>query len=212
MRALVVAAAAAGSLSLGIAACGSTAAQDQPVAAKAPREFFGVVPQGLLTDDDLARMAQGRVGTIRLVVPWGALAPDSDRAPVNFASIDPTVLRAAANGVRVVPTIFGTPSWVAEGLDGYSCDPDCGPFAPHSGRALAAWKDFVGRLVDRYGPGGELWKRPSRDPTGARPLLADLERAELADVLPAEGRPGRLREGARRGLAGDPSPATPTPR
>ena len=103
-------------------------------------------------------MQEGRVGTIRLVIPWGALAPDEkDAKQVDFSSVDPILLSAAENGVRVVPTIYGTPTWVAEGLDGYDCDPGCGPYAPTSDEALAAWKDFVDQLVERYGPDGDLW-------------------------------------------------------
>ena len=158
MKALLAAAAAAGILALGVAGCGSNTPPEEPQAADAPKEFFGVVPQSLLTEEDLSRMQEGRVGTIRLVIPWGALAPDEkDAKQVDFSSVDPILVSAAENGVRVVPTIYGTPTWVAEGLDGYDCDPGCGPYAPTSDEALAAWKDFVDQLVERYGPDGDLW-------------------------------------------------------
>ena len=158
MKALLAAAVAAGILALGVAGCGSNTPPEEPQAADAPKEFFGVVPQSLLTEEDLSRMREGRVGTIRLVIPWGALAPDEkDAKQVDFSSVDPILLSAAENGVRVVPTIYGTPTWVAEGLDGYGCDPGCGPYAPTSDEALAAWKDFVDQLVERYGPDGDLW-------------------------------------------------------
>jgi hypothetical protein len=88
---------------------------------------------------------------------------------VDFSSIDPVVLNAAANGIRVVPTIYGTPTWVAEGLDGYKCDPGCGPYAPTSKEALAAWGDFVTKLVGRYGPEGALWEsHPESKPRPVR--------------------------------------------
>jgi hypothetical protein len=158
MRVLLATVATVGILSLGTAGCGGSATTNESTTiAQAPREFFGVVPQDLLTDEDLARMGQGKVGTIRFVIPWGALVPTKSNAEVNLSTIDPVVLGAAAHGIRVVPTIYGTPSWVAEGLDGYKCDPGCGPFAPRSEAALAAWKDFVGQMVDRLGPGGSLW-------------------------------------------------------
>jgi hypothetical protein len=157
MRASLAAAVAVGGLCLGIAGCGNATTTTEPQAPRAPGEFFGVAPQSLLTDEDVDRMQQGKVGTIRIVIPWGALVPTESDAPVDFASIDPTVLKAAQNGIRIVPTIYGTPTWVAEGLDDYHCDPGCGPYAPASDQALAAWKDFVGEVVDRYGPNGELW-------------------------------------------------------
>jgi hypothetical protein len=158
MRVLLATVATVGILSLSTAGCGDSATTNESTTvAQAPHEFFGVVPQGLLTDEDLARMAQGKVGTIRLVIPWGALVPTKTDTEVNLSTIDPVVLGAAEKGIRVVPTIYGTPAWVAEDLDGYNCDPGCGPFAPTSEAALAAWKDFVGQMVDRYGPGGSLW-------------------------------------------------------
>ena len=158
MKALLAAAVAAGILALGVAGCGSNTPPGEPQPADAPREFFGVVPQSLLTEEDLNRMQEGRVGTIRLVIPWGALAPEEkDAKQVDYSSIDPILVSAAENGVRVVPTIYGTPTWVAEGLDGYTCDPGCGPYAPTSDEVLAAWKDFVDQLVERYGPDGDLW-------------------------------------------------------
>ncbi len=159
MRVPLAAVVAVGILSLGSAGCGNSAAEEEPPSVpKAPREFFGVVPQSLVTDVDLARMQQGNVGTIRMVIPWGALAPTEADTEVDFSSIDPTVLGAAANGIRIVPTIYGSPTWVAEGLDGYKCDPGCGPYAPSSEAGLAAWKDFIAQIVGRYGPDGELWR------------------------------------------------------
>jgi hypothetical protein len=158
MRALLAAVAAAGTLWMGLAGCGSTNGSDpEPaLAPDVPREFFGVVPQSPPTDEDLARMEQGKVGTLRMVMPWAGLEPSEGQ--VEFAGLDAIVLRATQGGIRVVPTIFGTPPWVAEGLDGYKCDPACGPFAPTSDEALEAWSDFVAKLVDRYGTDGDLWK------------------------------------------------------
>ena len=71
MKALLAAAVAAGILALGVAGCGSNTPPEEPQPADAPQEFFGVVPQSLLTEEDLNRMQEGRVGTIRLVDPLG---------------------------------------------------------------------------------------------------------------------------------------------
>jgi hypothetical protein len=50
---------------------------------------------------------------------------------------------------------------VAADIDGVECGGDqpvgCGTFAPQSEEALAEWKEFIGEMVDRYGPDGELW-------------------------------------------------------
>jgi len=103
-------------------------------------------------------MAQGKVGVIRMVFPWGALDPTPKPNDGDFSTIDPVVLDAAENGIEVVPTVYGTPDWVAGFLDGYDCYPNCGAYAPVSDKALAAWKGFNEQLVERYGPGGSLWK------------------------------------------------------
>jgi hypothetical protein len=154
----VIAAVVAGVLLGGtLSACGED--DESTATAEAPRGFFGVVPQGAITDEDLARMEQGGIGTIRIVVPWGELDPSNAPGDTNFSSVDPVVLGAAQHGIRVVPTIYGTPLWAATELDGETdCDPDCPTYAPHSEAALDAWGGFIGEMVDRYGPGGTLWE------------------------------------------------------
>ncbi len=171
MRALLGAVAGACLLAICLAGCSDSGATGESTtsAPPAPEEFFGVVPQALLTDDDLDRMEKGKVGTIRLVVPWGALDLTPKADDLDFSSIDPVVLGAAERGIRVLPTIYGTPTWVAEDLDGYDCEDACGTYAPHSPEALDEWKSFIGALVDRWGPEGSLWEgHPDIDPTPVR--------------------------------------------
>ena len=138
---------------------------------RAPKEFFGVVPQTLLTDEDLDRMAPGQGRPHPAGLPVGRVGPRPNPTnEVDFSSIDPIVLkRRRERRSRVIPTIYGTPPWVAEGLDGNDCGDECAAYAPSSDEALAAWKDFVGQLVDRYGPDGELWNaHPEVDPEPIR--------------------------------------------
>ncbi len=171
MRALLGAVASACLLAFVLAGCSDSGANDEPetTAPPAPEEFFGVVPQTLLTDEDLDRMEQGKVGSLRIVVPWGALASDPKGDEPDFSSIDPVVLGAAQRGIRVLPTVYGTPAWVAEDLDGYDCGDACGTYAPHSPEALAEWKSFIAALVERWGPGGTLWEgHPEVDATPVR--------------------------------------------
>jgi hypothetical protein len=139
-------------------ACSSGEAENDPVEG-VPASFFGVVPQAPVTTEDLDRMGEGEVGMMRLVVPWGALDPSPDLEDSDFGAIDPIVLDAARNGIEVLPTLYATPAWVANDLDGYGCEEDCAIFAPRSPAALKAWASFVGEAVDRYGPEGTLWKQ-----------------------------------------------------
>lgn len=129
-----------------------------------PRSFFGVVPQGALFTEDLDRMGEGKVGTIRLHLPWAVFNPSEADEPA-FESIDGVFLGAARNGIEVVPFVFGTPVWAAAYDGETECAPDCATYAPRSPKALAAWGDFLEVLVERYGPDGELWKEnPDVDP------------------------------------------------
>ena len=127
-------------------------------AAKAPPEFFGVVPQTPLTSGDFSRMSQGKVGSVRVILNWADIDPTADPGDNNFGSFDSLMTEAANNGVDLLPFIYGTPEWVAKGLDNRSCSAaKCVTFAPKSDAAIEAWKTFVGEVVDRYGPNGTFW-------------------------------------------------------
>ena len=135
--------------------------------AKAPREFFGVVPA--LTPDagDYARMKAMGVGTMRGLMSWPVLEP----SPGNYdwTYFDQWVSRAAQQGIRVFPTIYGTPSW-ANFFDGRgNCGAGC---PPRSSAGLSAFAEFVRAAVKRYGPNGEFWT-PSEGQCGLPPLCPD---------------------------------------
>jgi hypothetical protein len=114
-------------------------------AADAPPGFFGVVPQAQLTGVDFARM-KGTVETVRMPIFWFECEPRAGK--YDFAAVDAEVGAAAARGIRVLPFVYGTPSWVNP----------VQAHAPHSAAALAKWKGFLRVLVARYGPGGAFWR------------------------------------------------------
>lgn len=120
------------------------------IARPLPREFLGVVPQEPLAAADFGRM-RGVVGTLRVPVHWPQIEPR--RGEMDFSGLDRTVSEAAAAGVRVLPFVYGTPGW----LTGDPARP------PLSGIARAAWTQLLRTLVQRYGPGGDLWE-------GGRPM------------------------------------------
>ena len=126
-----------------------------PSQAKAPRTFFGVVPQTALGDTDFDRMGQAKIGTLRILVSWNTI--NASAGSFDWGGLDAVVGGAAENGVEVLPFLYGTPDWVATGLDGRSCSGDCSIFAPKSAAALDSWSTFVGAAVDRYGPNGQFW-------------------------------------------------------
>ncbi|HWP32853.1 MAG TPA: hypothetical protein VNL97_03800 [Solirubrobacterales bacterium] len=114
-------------------------------AAPVPHGFYGVVPQGPLGAGDFDRM-RGVVGTLRIPVYWFQVEPS--RGEYRFAELDETIAGAAAAGVRVLPFVYGTPSWL-------SADPARPPLGSASGER--AWAELLRRLVRRYGPRGEIW-------------------------------------------------------
>ena len=137
-------------------------------AASAPRSFFGVVPQTTVDASTLNRMGDANVGTLRIIISWSSIDPSAAAGDEDWSTIDPVVLDAARNGIDVLPFIFGTPDWVAKGLDGQSCSGSkCALYAPKSTQARNAWSNFIGAAVDRYGPGGELWSLHPEVPANA---------------------------------------------
>lgn len=130
--------------------------------ARAPREFFGVMPQTSLTDDDFTRMGQAKVGTLRFEISWYGVDPTAAEGDYDFGGVDQTMTRLAQQGIEPLPFIFGTPAWAAK-LDGQSCNgAKCITFAPSKGPGLKAFKAFTADLVERYGPDGTFW---SENPT-----------------------------------------------
>jgi hypothetical protein len=112
-------------------------------AAPTPPGFFGVVPQAMPSEGDLARM-QGTVETLRMPIFWFECEPAEGE--YDFASVDREVGEAAARGIRVLPFVYGTPGWL-----GRQEKP------PLAGEALVRWKGFLRALVGRYGPRGSFW-------------------------------------------------------
>ena len=165
---------------------------------RAPKEFFGVVPQTLLTDEDLDRMAPGQG---RHTSGWSSRG----------ARWSPTNRRRRSTSRASTRSCSRPPS------DGDPRDPDdlrdpaLGRRGPRRQRLRRRRAPRTRRSSDEALADVEGLRRPAGRPLrtrrraledaprgrpGADPHLADLERAELADLLPARGRPGRLREAA----------------
>lgn len=126
-------------------------------AAEPPRKFYGVVSQSPLGAADFKRMARGRVGTVRELLPWASI----DRSPVpgklKWREFDFIVRHASRRGIRILPTVFGTPRWLAP-REGCKERPSrCYVHAPQTEYGLDAWRAFVGAAARRYGRGGAFW-------------------------------------------------------
>ena len=119
-----------------------------PTGAQAlPTSFFGVAPQTALSDTDAQYMRAGRIGSVRLPVPWEAIQPTANGG-YDWVGMDQAVAVAARGGLTVLPFFYGTPRWLARKPTTMPTD---------SGRARKAWVAFVRAAVERYGPGGDFW-------------------------------------------------------
>lgn len=139
------------------------AAPDRAGAAAAPREFFGIAPQTHLTPDDLEYMRAGRIGSLRMLVPWAAVQP-TPRSGYEWGGFDLIVAAAARRGIRILPFVYGSPSWVA-GKET--------TLPINNARQRRGWAGFLRSAVKRYGPRGDFWRehwRGSADPVPKLPL------------------------------------------
>lgn len=126
--------------------------------AQVPRSFWGVIPIQDPGPSEFERMGSGNVGTLRLLVVWPDVEPSPDA--YDWSRLDFFFANAAANGIEVLPFLYGTPSWAGvdcKGLDAETCE----RVPPLSKAARAAWIDFLQDLVARYGPQGSFWSDPS---------------------------------------------------
>jgi hypothetical protein len=127
----------------------STGAARQPP--KAPKSFFGIGPQAPVTPEDLEYMRAGRIGSMRVLVSWGATQPTA-RGGYEWGGLDQTVEEASRRGLRLLPFVYGMPRWLGGDERRFPID---------NGRQRRAWKQFLKALVKRYGPGGKFWREHS---------------------------------------------------
>ena len=114
--------------------------------AAATADFYGVVSQGPLEEVDYRRMEAGSVGTLRVAVSWQLGEPA--QGDHRWESLDSIVSGVSGRGIKVMPSIAGTPGWVG-------ADPARPPI--DSVRQRAAWRRYLRALVERYGPEGSFW-------------------------------------------------------
>lgn len=112
-----------------------------------PKGFFGIDPQQPPTDLDASYMKAGGIETIRWPLAWNSVQPTA-RGGYHWEGFDGMVELAARHGLKVLPVLYGTPSWISGKDTRLPVD---------SARARQAWSAFLEAAVKRYGPGGEFW-------------------------------------------------------
>jgi hypothetical protein len=135
-----------------VAVLAATASLSAPSAARAaPRSFFGIVPQSILTEDDVRYMRAGRIGTIRIPIGWDSAQP-TRTGGFTWEGPDREIATAARQGLDVLPFLSGVPRWVSHQPKRLPID---------NARARRGWMRFVRATVERYGPGGDFWREHS---------------------------------------------------
>jgi hypothetical protein len=126
-------------------------------ASAVPREFFGTISFTPTTGAEFETLGRGNVGTMRTLLNWYAVEPSQGAR--NWGSYDAFVESAALNGIRVFPTIYGSPPFAARSTN-----------QPPSPGARGAFAAFVGDAVARYGANGTFWQQFALEHPGVAPM------------------------------------------
>jgi hypothetical protein len=134
-----------------------------------PATFWGVVPQGVPTEEQWSRLKAGGVDSVRIPIDWGAIEPRPNS--YNWTEIDALVKRTSAAGLEMLPFISNAPKWAVASVTVPGTGGAKAPARlPVRGTAASAWSSMLKQLVRRYGPNGTLWaqnptivKRPVRN-------------------------------------------------
>jgi len=88
---------------------GGTTAAPTP---KAPPGFLNIAPQEGTTSSETQRMYQGGIRTIKTPISWTLVQPDGPDT-FEWGPYDAAFRSAAESGVSILPTLYGTPGWLA---------------------------------------------------------------------------------------------------
>jgi hypothetical protein len=127
---------------------------------KLPRGFFGVAPQTVLTEKDVAYMKAGGIESVRVAFPWTVIQP-TKRGGYDWDAVDPTIEVATRGGLEVLPFLAGTPRWLGKTTT----------LPVNNARQRAAWTAFLKAAVERYGPGGEFWTQHGTEGIDYEPAI-----------------------------------------
>jgi Big-like domain-containing protein/putative glycosyl hydrolase len=126
-------------------------------AAGARSEFFGISQGvGRLDEQDFQRMQTTRVRTERFPIQWAKV--ERSQGSRDWGDTDAFVGALASHGIRPVPFVWGSPSWVSGTVGRPPLD---------NAAEEQAWKDFLRAAVARYEPGGSYWGAPYHNRFGA---------------------------------------------
>jgi GH35 family endo-1,4-beta-xylanase len=124
--------------------------------AATPPGFFGLnFAFKDITGGDVLYLKASGAKTVRWTMNWSNIQPKA--GAWNWSASDRVVGGLAAQGIRVLPVMWGTPRWVASSAI-------TAPVATTTQRN--AWSAFLKAAIKRYGPGGSYWSGAYRSIPG----------------------------------------------
>jgi polysaccharide biosynthesis protein PslG len=101
------------------------------------------------SEKDARKLRESGAKTVRWSMFWARI----ERSPGQFdwSTQDKVVGDLAAKGIKVLPILSGTPSWLADSPSKPPLD---------SKKERDAWKEYLREAVKRYGPQGAYWGGP----------------------------------------------------
>jgi len=127
--------------------------------ASVPNSFFGVVPWGNFAGGDFQRLKDAKVRNARTPFHWNTIEPSQGHYA--WQATDKFVGGLALYGVRTLPFLNDTPSWVA----GDRTQPPL-----RSKKTKRQWGNFIKACIARYGRHGKFWRTYPQIPK--RPITA----------------------------------------
>ena len=111
-------------------------------------------------------MRRAGIDSTRVLISWAEV--EANRGEYDWSRPDALIQDVSAEGLEVLPLLFGSPAWAAQ-ADGHVCfGAGCIAFAPASTETRTEFADFAAAAVQRYGPDGAFW---SQHPSiAARPM------------------------------------------
>jgi polysaccharide biosynthesis protein PslG len=145
---------------------------DSPeVASASPAGFFGLDSQTPDSAGDYRTMRCGGAHSVRIYAPWAAINP----APGTYLwrELDRAVLGAADADLDPLLFVYLTPGWTLSPAELATANSPrrIGATLPVGTSAeIEAWRGFLRRLADRYGPDGTLWQSAGASGHERRPV------------------------------------------
>ena len=159
---------AAVTFTVAAAASGERAAEPAAGAAVAAKDdlVVGVIPQRPLEAGEGFAMRRAGIDSTRVLISWAEV--EANRGEYDWSRPDALIQDVSAEGLEVLPLLFGSPAWAAQ-ADGHVCfGAGCIAFAPASTETRTEFADFAAAVVQRYGPDGAFWSQHPSIP--ARPM------------------------------------------